>query len=49
MAGKSTSESLDNVMERLWPVLKANWVLWPAAQVSTLFHIRSVEVAHALS
>ena len=35
MAGKSTSESLQTVKERLLPVLKANWMLWPAAQVNS--------------
>lgn len=34
MSGKSNSESFQVVKERLLPVLKANWILWPAAQVS---------------
>ena len=33
MAGKGTTESSKIVKERLLPVLKVNWMVWPAAQV----------------
>ena len=33
MAGQAPSKACDNVTTNLWPVLKANWCLWPLAQV----------------
>ena len=33
LEGKSTSEAINNVKERLFSVVKANWMLWPMAQV----------------
>lgn len=33
LQGKSSAEAAVNVKERLFPVLKANWMLWPIAQV----------------
>ena len=34
MAGKTPKKAWDNVRENLWPVLLANWSLWP------IFHVR---------
>ena len=33
LEGLGTSEALRNVRERIWPIMKANWMLWPAVQV----------------
>ena len=33
MAGESSETAYDNVRNNLWRVLKANWCLWPVAQV----------------
>ena len=34
LEGHTTSEALQNVRDRIWPILKANWALWPAVQVT---------------
>ncbi len=34
LEGRSVSDSVNNIKERLLPVLKANWMLWPIAQAS---------------
>ena len=36
LEGRSVSDSVNNIKERLLPVLKANWMLWPIAQASIL-------------
>ncbi len=33
LEGRSVEDSVANVKERLWDVLKANWMVWPVAQV----------------
>lgn len=33
LEGHATTEVLGNVRDKLWPSMKANWTLWPAAQV----------------
>jgi len=33
MEGKNATESVEVLKQRLWPTLKANWILWPAAQI----------------
>ena len=33
LQGRSSSEAVGNVKERLVPVLKANWLFWPLVQV----------------
>ena len=33
LEGKSNNEALDNVKARILPTMKANWCLWPIAQV----------------
>lgn len=33
LEGNSSKDITDNVKTKLWPVMKANWTLWPAAQI----------------
>ena len=33
MAGESFETAWGNVRNKLWPVLKANWCIWPLVQV----------------
>ncbi|PXF47874.1 PXMP2/4 family protein 2 [Gracilariopsis chorda] len=33
LEGNSLKDIADNIKAKLWPVMKANWTLWPAAQV----------------
>lgn len=34
LEGKTNEEAMDNVRARLWSTMKANWCLWPVAQVT---------------
>ena len=38
LEGKPVDEAVANVKESIMPVLKANWMLWPLAQVGGLGH-----------
>jgi len=46
LEGLGTSESWRNVRERIWPIMKANWMLWPAVQI---INFKFVPVAHQLN
>lgn len=46
LEGKSNDFAVSNVKERILPVLKANWMLWPIAQV---INFKLVPLAHQLN
>jgi protein Mpv17 len=46
LEGKSNSEAIDNVKMRIWPTLKANWMLWPLAQ---MINFKLIPLAHQLN
>lgn len=47
LEGHPLKESIENVRSKLWPSMKANWMLWPAAQVINFACIpRSFQVVY---
>lgn len=46
MEGQGSRKSLQNMKERIWPILKANWMLWPLAQ---LINFKLIPLAHQLN
>lgn len=48
MEGSSVREAIANVRSHLWPVLKANWTLWPITQVHDLSHPLTPSHTHTL-
>ncbi|XP_064404738.1 uncharacterized protein LOC135349981 [Halichondria panicea] len=46
LEGRSVEDSVANVKERLWDVLKANWMVWPVAQ---FVNFRFIPVPHQLN
>ena len=34
LEGKTNQQCVENIKLRIWPTMKANWMLWPLAQVS---------------
>ncbi|XP_003384042.1 PREDICTED: protein SYM1-like [Amphimedon queenslandica] len=46
LEGKTNDQAMDNVRARIWPTMKANWCLWPIAQ---LINFKLIPVAHQLN
>lgn len=46
LEGKTNKEAWGNVEERIWPTMKANWTLWPIAQI---INFKLIPVAHQLN
>jgi protein Mpv17 len=46
MAGESFETAWGNVRNKLWPVLKANWCIWPLVQI---INFKFVPVVHQLN
>ena len=38
LEGKTNEEAWGNVEERIWPIMKATWTIWPLAQVIYPIH-----------